>query len=843
MADEKKNLDVLKELQRLQESYNKQLGSSLDIDSKMRIQEEAIANSKRLQAEQERLISDSKSKNTNLSAAEKRELDQILKTQKSINESVKKEGYWRQVINKTLGDYKSGLKSAWRYLMDSDKVIKNTVLNLGLSGSKAAEMRGSFEESARFVAHIGGNLEDVQKIMEGFADETGRARALSAQMVEDIALIGKGTGLGIEQGTKLGAQFELMGINAKSAMDYVQNVVDTSERMGVNTTKVLKNVTDNFKKLQTMSFQQGVKGYAQMAQYAEKMKIDMNSTFNAMDKVKTLEGAIDTFANLQVLGGEFAKQDFLEMFYLKRNDPKRFQERINEMTKGVVTFRKMADGSMQKFISPADRDRLEQAEKVLGMQTGELTTQALRMAEMQRLRGKMQGMGLSPAEKELIEGAAVFNTETGAFEAKIGNQMKDITTLTKVQAQSFAKDTVSLKKRAEDAMTVEDAFKATILELKSALLPLLKSINVMLGSVRDFVKPIVDALTKGKSGWLKVAGAFMGAALLWRMVTIGIQAAATKLMGGGGFSKFTGKLLGGKTPIPTDTGSISGLAEQRKGIGAGALAKGQGMKAMGIGAGVGAGALGIGAGIGVAAVGISKLADSMSKLTPDQAKTLQSIIKSLSWFVLGGAIAAGVIIAIGLSSTVAAPGLLTLGGAILMVGGGIALATAGIGVMALGLGEMLKNAKGAGKDMLQVGAGIGLIGGALALAGIGGWAGLAVLGGTLGIIALSAGKVGRVGDAFEKISVAMKGSKEDFLAVSEAVKSISSLNIKGGGMLADLANLLKTPLKVEFANKEVAVVSNITLDIDGEKFHQATKTGAYVTQSTVASKAGKTGKV
>ena len=73
-------------------------------------------------------------------------------------------------------------------------------------------------------------------------------------MVKDVALIGRGTGLGVEQATKLAAQFEYMGIDAKAAMEYAQGVVETAELMGVNTTKVLKNISDNFKKLQTFTF-------------------------------------------------------------------------------------------------------------------------------------------------------------------------------------------------------------------------------------------------------------------------------------------------------------------------------------------------------------------------------------------------------------------------------------------------------------------------------------------------------------------------------------------------------------------------------------------------------------
>src|SRR5690606_31453371 len=64
-------------------------------------------------------------------------------------------------------------RKLWGFLNDNDKVIRQTILNLGLSGTKAEMMRNSFEQSALYAAKLGGGLEDVKSIMIGFADETG----------------------------------------------------------------------------------------------------------------------------------------------------------------------------------------------------------------------------------------------------------------------------------------------------------------------------------------------------------------------------------------------------------------------------------------------------------------------------------------------------------------------------------------------------------------------------------------------------------------------------------------------------------------------------------------------
>ena len=760
-------------------------------------------------ANNEKIINELKQNNNNLTKEEQNLLNEIENKQKEINNQLDKEIKNRQRIVNVLGAVAQQLKLGWSYLQSQDKVIKSTILGLGMSGTKAELMRSSFEQSAGFVARLGGNIEDIQHIMTGYADETGRARVLSADMVKNITLIGKGTGLGIEQATKLGAQFELMGFDAKSTMDYVQGVVDTSERMGVNTTKVLEVVNENFKRLNTYTFQQGVKGFAQMAMYAEKFKIDISQALNAADVAKSLEGAVDLAANLQIMGGEFAKTDPFEMLFLSRNDPAKFTEKIADMTKGVVSFRKMADGTFEKFISPADRDRLKAVAKSLGMEASELTQIAERQAEIQKMRQQMLGMGLSNSEKDLIEGAAIFNKSSGKFEVELSGKMRDISTLTKEQANSFAKQSVSLKTRAEQAQTFDEVFKATIMELKATLLPILKSVNGILTAIRP---------KEWSGGLATTATLLITAGVLWKTVTLGFSKAVDNWVKTGSMmGKTTTGEMGGVRRFlsPKTAGPTGGVPGGTTGGATGNVGRsGAGMGILRGGAGIGAAALGIGAGVGLAAVGISKLADAMSKLDKTQIAALPTVILSLGAAFIPFAVALTIV---GTAGKVSAGGLLAVGAAAALIGAGIGFAAMGIGKM----GEGLSKLKGAGKNMIEVGEGVGIM--SLSLMGLSsGVIGLAVFAGLMRTISKNAPAMAIVGDAFKQINAVMSGSREDFLAIQNAVESIANINIKGGGALTELANLLKSPLKVEFADKKLAVVSDITLNIDGQKFMQKT---------------------
>jgi hypothetical protein len=752
-----------------------------------------------------------------LTKEEKEYLNDIEKTQKGINTELTKEEKLRKNIVGTLGNINNQLKIGWQYLMQQDKIIKSTILNLGMSGAKAELMRGSFEQSAGFVARLGGTLGDIQSIMEGYADETGRARVLSAEMVEDITKIGKGTGLGIEQATKLGAQFEIMGFDAKNTMEYVQGIVDTSERMGVNTTKVLKNLNDNFKKLNTFTFIKGSKAMAEMAMNAEKTKVSMSTALDVAEATRSLDKVIELGANLQVMGGEFAKMDPFQWLYIARNEPEKMTEKLSEMTRGLFTFKKMSDGTFEKFISPADRDRLASVAQSLGIAKEEIFQIAERRLDMDKMNRDMAGMGLSKREKELVQGAAIFNKDTGKYQVKLAGTMKDISTLTSEQAQAFVKETKSLEARAKEALTFEEALKATLNELKSALLPILHTINKVLTWTRTNILEPLTKLSKSLGAWGTGAG-LIAAAVVWKSVATLLSHSAQKFItGGAGIGRSIGKTAALEAG-EVGKKDISGLAKQRAGIGAGARMAGKGNMLMKGGAGIGAAALGVGGGIGLAAMGIAKLATAIKDVDVDKLKVMNGTI-----IILGATMATILIpamFALAAAGPFAALGLAALGAAAVGIGFGINLAAKGIGAMAEGLGNMFAKSKGAGGDMLKIAGGIVAIAGALALFNFSGL-GLAVFAGVMGAITIAAIASAAVANSFAKMGTAMKGSKDDWIAVQNAITAISSANFKGGGMIADLAKLLKSPLKLEFANDgRVSMTNDITLNLDGQKFMQ-----------------------
>ena len=784
------------EVNRLLEEEKRQLFTIFNMRKKNAINAEIQANNQKISNElqsktNEYLKNGEKLHGNTLKAVAKqraelykqnRELDKKIIRQRKISNG------WKNILVQSNKLYNS--------LISQDKIIRQTILSLGMSGQKAEMIRQSFEGSASQVALLGGNMESIQKIMTGYADETGRARILTKQMVIDTTEIGLGTGIGVENAVKLAGQFEIMGVDVAKTKSLVQGMVDSGEKFGINTRKALEKLNQNFKTLNTFTFQGGVRAMGEMALYAEQMKIDMSATLKSAEGFRKLDKSIESAAKLQTLGGEFAKSDPLELLFLARNAPERFQKKLGEMTKGLITMRKMSDGTFEKFISPADIDRLAVAGEALGYSKEQLVEMAQRQYDMGKMSNLLGGKGLSKDQQEVIKGLAQFDSKSGKYMVQVGDYAKSITDLTSQDIKALDVQKSTLEQRAKDAQDFETALKQTILGLKATLLPALRGVNRVLEWARPIAEGFVkwvDWATKTDFGkmFLTGAGMFLLGARIFKGVT-----------GRGVFSNIGRSRVSGGGNLSGSASRSKALASRARG---GAILKG--------GAGIGAAGLGVGAGIGAAAFGISQLADSIKNVDVEKLKIMNNTL-------LGLGIGIGTIVAVSPLLAKAVPALYAIGGGVALIGAGIGVAAAGIGYMGQGLADLVIASKEAGPAMLQVGAGVAAINATMGMGAVGG-----LLGGfknfkkTIELIADKAPGIERVGSAFKSINAVMTGNKEDFEHIRNLVTEIASTNISKNSVFSELSNLLKNPLKVEFDDTSKAnLVSNITLEIDGEKF-------------------------
>jgi DNA-binding XRE family transcriptional regulator len=678
----------------------------------------------------------------------------------------------------------------------NDKAIRMTVMELGKGAENSQQIRDAFYQAAPKARQLGTSMEELYQLQKAYTEESGRAVALTGEQLININEIAKGTTLGAQGAGQLAAQFELLGMNTERTKEVVQGIVDSSERMGVNVNKVLKTISSNFKSLNTYAFKDGVKGMAKMAQYAEKFKISIAESIDSADTARKLEGAVEMAATLNTLGGNFAKSDPFELFHLSRNDPAKYTQKLNEMTKGMAQLVKTGD-QFEFKITPVDLDRIRVAAEATGQKFETMVEQAQRMAEIQQMNKQLMGTAFSAQDRELIQGLAKLDSKSGIYQV-LG---KDISKLSAKEVEALKVQQTTLKERAEAVQTFNEKFENTINSMKLTLLPILDGINAMFDVIHPYLKGISDFMAD-QPKWVKSGLGFAGAIIAGGML-LGKAANAFKSipflgkMMSGGVAKGAGGALGGAT---AKGGSAIG----------GAVGKGGGLAG---GAGIGLASAGIGTGIAVAAAGISKLADSMAKLDKDQVEALETIAVTLA---VSFPLAA---VGIGILAAVAAPAaipLLALGAAIFAIGAGVGVAAAGIGYMAEGFGGLLQSASP--EKIFALAAGVTALGASLAYLAGGSILTLFAGGGAFAMLALLSTRADafeRIGDAMKNVAVVLNSDGQGLSKLKETLDSIQNIN-SNTGILGELKSLFKDGVKVRFDEKNVSMNVNVSLEVDSE---------------------------
>lgn len=796
----------------LQQKFNIATGEYLKTQTKIKAYEELR------QSFAQRGIKLSKAQEEKLAKIEKQlrkvqavNEDNLKTLDKQVRSIQRQNEAWKKTSDYIGGKIQSGLRGVWRYTVDTDKSLKSITKSMGTFGQRSETVRTNITSSSEAAARLGVSVEDLAKMQGEYSNELGTQVILTGKNLKNLSAIAQGTILGSENTGKMAADFAAIGGSADDFRQTIEGVVETSERMALNTGKVLNNLNHNFKAIQKYNFKQGVHGIADMAMYATKFKVDIQDALNSTEKARTLEGAIDMMSNLQVLGGEFAKSDPFEMLFLARNDPEKYAKKLNDMTKGMANLVKTASG-FELNITGLDRDRLKAFAEATGQDYGKVIEQAMARGKFDSIRGQLIGLGLSDKDQEVIESMVQLNKGTGKFMYGA----KQLSNLTRTDIEAMKAQSKTLEQRATETQDFDKAFQSTIMELKASLLPILNRVN-------DAIK----WLNSGKDSWMGTAKMFFKGALLIGAVMATFKAIkfASSLVGGIG-GKIGGLLSGGAGAGSAATPGAGGVA--------GGLIGGGAAKSI---AAFGAAAAGAGAGIGLAAAGMSLLANAVKNLSPEQISKLNNLFITLGVTMGGFAIAIGVVAAI---AAPAALPILALGAAIFLVGAGIGAAAAGLGYFADGIATVMTTSKGVdGGNLLKIGGGIGAIG--LGLTTMGNplaMLGLLNLSGTLAMLSNASG-IGATASAVNSLIGNIKGSKNELEELRAMLDSIAGIDVNKDSVINKLTNLLDNPLKVEFTEKELALSVNIDAYLDKEKISRSMNISERIKAKFIDEKIGR----
>ena len=368
-------------------------------------------------------------------------------------------------------------------LFDMDKAMKQTALSMGLARKQSQKLRGDIESASMNTTMFGAGIEELAKYQAEYSEELGRSVMLGRQGMEAIAEMAKGTTLGAEGAAKMAADFELQGYSAERTRDFVEDAVNKSAKMGLNSSKVIKNMQQNMKLLNKYNFKGGVKGLQKMAETTSKLGIDMSSVSGMAEKLFDIEGAVEMSAQLQVLGGSWASLgDPFKLMYMARNDMAGLTE---EVAKAAASTAKFNSETGEFDISAMEMQRLRKVAEATGMDFENLVVAAKNAAKFTKIK-KQMSFAVDKDTKEFIENTAKMD-EKGKAYIEVKGEKKFINELSKEQIKTMMGEKESLKERAEQARTFDETLTNTINMFKQSLLPFVESLEPLIKGFDNFV--------------------------------------------------------------------------------------------------------------------------------------------------------------------------------------------------------------------------------------------------------------------------------------------------------------------------------------------------------------------
>lgn len=376
-------------------------------------------------------------------------------------------------------------------ILEMDKAIRNARLEMGIFSKQGDAFYNNIENISYSTNNLGIGIEELAKMQSQYSNEIGRSVQFTQASADAMAQLAKGTNLGVEGAAAFAAEMDNFGVSMETTRDYVEQTVNSSHEMGLNTSKVIKNLQNNLKLANKYNFKNGIKGLAHMAQLSTKFKVDMGMVSGMADKLFDIEGAVDMSAQLQVMGGEWAKlADPFKLMYQAREDTDALFESVINATKGAAKFNKE---SGDFTLSGMELHKLKTVAEATGLDFEQLAQSAKSAAKFSKIKSSMN-ISMDEKTTDFITSMAEYDTTKGQYKIQLTDDKgktveKYVNALSandKAMITTTIKQKATLKEQAENARNFEDEWNSTINMFKSAVLPLVKELNVSL--VPEFQK-------------------------------------------------------------------------------------------------------------------------------------------------------------------------------------------------------------------------------------------------------------------------------------------------------------------------------------------------------------------
>lgn len=233
--------------------------------------------------------------------------------------------------------------------------------------------------------------------------------------------------------TELVTQYDKLGISMKSAGKATGKLYKEAGEYGLNLKKYTQNFVSNLDMAQRYNFRNGVEGVREMARKATEVRQNMQQVASFAEKVGTVTGAVETAANLQVLGGAFTQlANPLAMLNESLTDMGSLQDRLNKMAKGAAYY---DSTTHQVKMDPYTRMRMKAAASAMGIDPNNFLEQAFTEARRGEIMSQMEGYNFQGNDKleklaKLLPNIGQIDEETGIAGATVNGEFVSLDKLT-----------------------------------------------------------------------------------------------------------------------------------------------------------------------------------------------------------------------------------------------------------------------------------------------------------------------------------------------------------------------------------------------------------------------------
>ena len=380
-----------------------------------------------------------------------------------------------------------------KYITEIDKKIKMSALSMGILDTQTKSFRKSLANASAITNDFGINQGQLAEMQAAYSQELGRTVMLGTEGLVAIAEMAAATGLGAEGAAKMSADFELIGYSAEKTSDFIEQTMNDSSKMGLNASKVVKAMSNGMKLLNKYNFKGGVAGLKKMAEITTKLGVDMDFATGMADKLFDIEGAVQMSAELQVLGGSFARlADPFHLMFMARNDVAGLTEEIGKAAEEFVSFN-AATGNFD--MSAMGMHQLRKIAEQTGLEFESLVTAGKNASKFTMIKSQVS-FNMDDEDREFLANTAKLD-EKGRAYIEVNGEKKFLDMLGS-EGDKFIKTQIAEKKslaeRAKSALTFDETITNFINKVKELFIPILPVLDEFAKALVTSLKPAFDDL-------------------------------------------------------------------------------------------------------------------------------------------------------------------------------------------------------------------------------------------------------------------------------------------------------------------------------------------------------------